>query len=724
MGYTPEKDSRDHQDRLKKGSMKVNKKTLLTFGTITAIAAPVVAVVSCASDKGYLSYTFKKEDGKPSFSIATNYFDAFDFGLFENHDPKAKAKPYFDFSSDPVMFRSPFYSALAQGMSFLYNLVRELGFKWNEHGIKSDYLKSGNMPDISDKKHFPDSQYKDPKTLNAPKKVKDNIDGFAAIIKEANGFVGGVSEYMKDWINYHTGENYKDISSLSWNGVSLVNASNRKFNDAALGNYQARNADPATQKSKFIPGYDKLSPIDKKAAIFRALNDMKVFDGKSQSYNMFGLVTKKIAVQLYPDKKDGVNGYNLVSWHYSEGFFRRTRDGKDRDNAKFGLKMIHRIQDKLAETNETVQKVLGNTWLDPLSEDGVMSSKAFSTLGLTSHYVTGAPGDETGSLRDGIFTDGRDSDKNIQIYRYSSFIDGEHPGRLLFQMFANTPGKSNYADGTFHIEEDENPFALPMVHTGDNFYQTFYKIKKDEKIDELVNLLYYTLKNMLNQMEVLKNTARYQLELLENFASPIFVGIKNYLHDSNILKGDEKTVKKRIRAAFDKINNGSHYMLAVEIFMRGLKNIPMAFRPRSSVRHNSKEILEIVGMANTTSIYDSMLNFAANISERNTIIKDGEDPKLYEYKGPDDDRPYTPWQDDIPFNPRSPSVWYRFDPKTNNGYWKRSADWSTEEILKLKGNDGSIMHGRELPAFGGRNSKIKFQTDVAGKLEDLKKKKP
>lgn len=119
-------------------------------------------------------------------------------------------------------------------------------------------------------------------------------------------------------MNYYPSEYNKELSSIAWNYVTLVNVSDPNFINPDKDQYGTRDSDPLTQKSKFIPGYSKMSPVDKKIAVFRALNDMEVFNKKATVYDMFGLITRKVAVELYPSTqtdKSGkkIHGYKLVS---------------------------------------------------------------------------------------------------------------------------------------------------------------------------------------------------------------------------------------------------------------------------------------------------------------------------------------------------------------------------------------------------------------------------
>ena len=594
-------------------------KLQLILGLIASLTLPIISVVACGTKKPI------QQDNSIGYYVKN--VEPLDFkNIFENNEVR---------KNEPIYYLGINQTAYTQGASFILNIIRGLGWHWEDKN-KVDLLYDSNFSFDTIKPGLAKHSLIDTNHLasNFEKKL-------SSIFR--NSYRNGIYSFLKK-----NATNKKQIHQIYNQIKSFVyvdkNSSNLEKVDCSTevkielaSNFESLND---KQKFKFIA--DKLNETN-------TLN--KIFKEKKYAYDWSGNFLTKLGFQIKEN--------NLLIWHMS-------------DNLPKIQKNIQQIraQDKklnnLFKNNSLAvkdRKILSQISIDPFGVSGTMnfsflvsstnlkhlssffdfyknkdnlspwySSQKYNQLIQTElngqsliknlrtnwyawnyyHY-----------LGDGIFNwaeneDFVDNEKSWKIRvespnksknaaknkkgptqtisTFNSFLDATTPGTTILKMYE---GKVvNSLDGNLVVDH-----PLKTIITK-NRIQTFYQLTNDKKIKQMIDLIMRFL-NFI-QGEIQSKTK--EMTELEAILPPSIKSAFEFLRNNKISK-------TKVDQLFRQYNNGSHYMLAVEIFLRGMKNIPTKLLTDFDVPGGIKLYMnlkgkkfrrkanEIVGMVNVNNIF-------------------------------------------------------------------------------------------------------------------------
>lgn len=196
------------------------------------------------------------------------------------------------------------------------------------------------------------------------------------------------------------------------------------------------------------------------------------------------------------------------------------------------------------------------------------------------------------------FNDGKE---NIDLFYKSlsgmQYINGEKPGSTFTQIYVPATTKT-VTDANGSDTEIELTPAFTKEIEVENSYQTYEKSDDSETEDNLV-----LLEALLKKMSVIFNdeseeyVATLRKDAQASWTSQELINSFDYLgRHYNTEDGFDMT---DVKNAYLKLNNGSHYFKAVQVFARGVKNLPFANLNSSTPSASGSESFDgIISMSN------------------------------------------------------------------------------------------------------------------------------
>ena len=539
------------------------KKLRIMFNSIGIVIIsfmPIALTISCNKKK----IIIKEETNKIEYK--TNAVKPLDFNMFKTIG-----------KNEPIFFGGINYTAYSQGMSFIFNILKGLGWNWEDTDkINKLYDDKFNFDDLNIKTNV-NSNY--------------NINHLSSLfeIKFSKEFVNwkNVGNFIEKKTSKKLIKNFKLYNQF----ITMKNIGNR------LSPNKIKNVDALSAiEIDLGSGFRSLDDSKKYERIANKLNDKnnlnKIFKNEKYLYSWNGKILTELAFQIISNK--------LIIWHYSSNLY----------------KLILKI-DSARSFNSDLQKFinsnprddtknLSQVYLDPTGADGSISKSAFFTTANfkttnnkkdISTYLNFKKQPYKNIKKSWNFSIDSNTNNEIIIPTYSSFIDGKKPGTVILKMYeGNLLSNKNINEGGLITR-----YPLKTL-TSTNHIQTFYKIKKLEKQKNLIALIY----NFLNFLKTKAKKNDYEISGFKRISSPLIHSMIEFLTNNDFTKDD-------IKDAFGEINNGSHYMLAVEIFLRGLNNIPKKLNSIFNLPAGIKilEVLipikrksnELVGMSNVNNLF-------------------------------------------------------------------------------------------------------------------------
>ena len=541
-----------------------------SIGVITISYIPIALVISCNKKKIIIDDEIDENEA----DYKTNAVKPLDFNIFKTIG-----------KNEPIFFGGINYTAYSQGMSFIFNILKGLGWNWE------DTDKINKLYD--DKFNFDDLNIK----TNVNSKYNINQPSSPFEIKFSKEFVNwkNVGNFIEKKTSKKLIKNFKLYNQF----ITMKNIGNR------LSPNKIKNVDALSAiEIDLGSGFRSLDDSKKYERIANKLNDKnnlnKIFKNEKYLYSWNGKILTKLAFQI--------NSNKLIIWHYSSNLH----------------KLILKI-DSVRNFNSDLQKFinsnprddtknLSQVYLDPTGADGSISKSAFFT---TANFKTTDNkknfetylGHKKNHYRNKLWDFSIKSNNKIFIPAYSSFIDGKKPGTVILKMYeGDLLSNKNINEGGLITR-----YPLKTL-TSTNHIQTFYKIKNLEKQKNLITLIY----SFLNFLKTKAKKNDYEISGFKQMTSPLIHSMIEFLTNNDFTKDD-------IKDAFGEINNGSHYMLAVEIFLRGLNNIPKElnsifnlpigikiFETIISIKRKNDEL---VGMSNVNNLFAILFFMYTSLKE-------------------------------------------------------------------------------------------------------------
>ena len=571
----------------KKKFHKINR-SLIFLGTNLVFALPIISVISCGN-KG-ISFESQKS------------FSNYRIGNVRALDFKKVFKDLETNSQEPIFLGGINYTAYTQGMSFIFNILKGLGWNWEDkEKINRLYDRNYNFNNVKPSQQSNLSNFMSNHTSN----------DFEKFLGESFNI-----NYKKGLYQFLEKRAQSKVVSTLYNQIKAlvhIGSSSKNFDAKKLDMSTEVKVDLGIEFQKLQTNGAKLQLIANKLNDMAVLN--QIFQNKKYAYTWGGNILHKLGFQI---QKQGKSSF-LFLWHISDGL---PEIYKKLDHIR---EQNDKAQTLFARTNlkKEDQKNLSQVVLDPIGASGTMPRHFFFTNANLRHTSDTKSPQTYFPKSINVFNHNRDGwcdwdntkwvedKKPIQnISSYSSFIDAENPGTVVLQMYEGKAMK--WIDETLEVA-----YPLKTITTR-NRIQTFYELKNAQKIEQMVNLVFKFIKFF--QQEAIKNTS--EIIGIEKIAPPTIKSLFEFLRNNKFSKND-------IDQLFRKYNNGSHYMLAIEIFLRGMKNVPvhlltnfqapigMKFLWSLNSTKFPRKKNEIVGMVNVNSIFP-MLFLAYSSSKPNT----------------------------------------------------------------------------------------------------------
>lgn len=242
---------------------------------------------------------------------------------------------------------------------------------------------------------------------------------------------------------------------------------------------------------------------------------------------------------------DGIEWNRGVAWHsFSQGVSFLTNLAADLGWKQAEDTLASPILDRLHATQLTSPK--GNYVIDAAGTDGSLYFSQLQDFGFNYEDAWGTYGS------DGSYISKTTHQEVVRIRRYAFYIDGaKNDGTVVLKVWAN-------------IGEDR---LVKTYRTMPHAITTYPVIQNEEEIKSIS-------KNIYEAIQKVKKLPLSSISMAGGFVNSDFINMFKYFNDpANVFS------EAKVDEVVKKLNNGSHHLEAVMLFLSGVKNIPTYERP-------------------------------------------------------------------------------------------------------------------------------------------------